>query len=201
MSTTQHLSITDCHDAEAHTSHPNIPQCRALCCAYSSPSACVGLISPRNSTQRLLHSLTLVTKLGLGNSNPILPGWNPDPTILRVGDDYFISTSTFEYFPGHPIYHSKNLVDWTLVGHALNRPSQLHLYGTPSDAGRLPDLLRPDFGGIHSDWNNYSISEGLWAPGLRHHAGVSYLTSTARYVYSCKCSVPQKTRSHRLSPS
>ena len=97
MSTTQHLSITDCHDAEAHTSHPNIPQCRAQCRAYSSPSACVGLISPRNSTQRLLHSLTSVAKLALGNSNPILPGWNPDPTILRVGDDYFISTSTFEY--------------------------------------------------------------------------------------------------------
>ncbi|KAL4255436.1 glycosyl hydrolase 43 family protein [Pleurotus pulmonarius] len=107
----------------------------------------------------LLFALCMLTKLALGNSNPILPGWNPDPTILRVGDDYFISTSTFEYFPGHPIYHSKNLVDWTLVGHALNRPSQLHLYGTPSDAG-------------------------LWAPGLRHHAGVFYLTSTARYVYS-----------------
>ncbi|KAJ8689218.1 hypothetical protein PTI98_013262 [Pleurotus ostreatus] len=107
----------------------------------------------------LLVTLCILAKHALGNSNPILPGWNPDPTILRVDDDYFISTSTFEYFPGHPIYHSKNLVDWTLVGHALNRPSQLPLYGTPSDAG-------------------------LWAPGLRHHDGVFYLTSTARYVYS-----------------
>ncbi|KAJ3915636.1 glycosyl hydrolase [Lentinula edodes] len=91
--------------------------------------------------------------------NPILPGWNPDPTILRVGSDYFIATSTFEYFPGHPIYHSTNLVDWELIGHALNKPSQLSLFGTPSDAG-------------------------AWAPGLRYHNGTFYLTSTVRYVYT-----------------
>ncbi|RDB21914.1 Non-reducing end alpha-L-arabinofuranosidase BoGH43B [Hypsizygus marmoreus] len=91
--------------------------------------------------------------------NPILPGWNPDPSIVRVGSDYFIATSTFEYFPGHPIYHSKNLVDWKLIGHALNRPSQLTLFGTPSDAG-------------------------VWAPGLRYHNGIFYLTSTTRYVYT-----------------
>lgn len=69
--------------------------------------------------------------------NPILPGWNPDPSIVRVGSDYFIATSTFEYSPGHPIYHSKDLVDWKLIGHALNRPSQLSLLGTPSDAGKF----------------------------------------------------------------
>ncbi|KAF5371570.1 hypothetical protein D9758_003442 [Tetrapyrgos nigripes] len=91
--------------------------------------------------------------------NPILSGWNPDPSIVRIGEDYFIATSTFEYFPGHPIYHSKNLVDWTLIGHALNRPSQLSLLGTPSDAG-------------------------VWAPGLRYHNGTFYLTSTTRYVYT-----------------
>ncbi|KAG6852887.1 hypothetical protein C0991_008372 [Blastosporella zonata] len=91
--------------------------------------------------------------------NPILPGWNPDPTILRVGSDYFIATSTFEYYPGHPIYHSKDLVSWKLIGHALNRPSQLSLLGTPSDAG-------------------------VWAPGLRYHDGTFYLTSTTRYVYT-----------------
>ncbi|PFH49178.1 glycoside hydrolase family 43 protein [Amanita thiersii Skay4041] len=81
------------------------------------------------------------------------------PTILRVGSDYFIATSTFEYFPGHPIYHSKNLVDWALIGHTLSRPSQLSLFGTPSDAG-------------------------LWAPTLRYHKGTFYLTSTTRYVYT-----------------
>lgn len=67
--------------------------------------------------------------------NPILPGFNPDPAFLRVGSDYFIATSTFEVFPGHPIYHSTNLVDWELVGHALNRPAQLSLLGTPGNGG------------------------------------------------------------------
>jgi len=70
--------------------------------------------------------------------NPILPGWNPDPSIIRVESDYFIATSTFEYFPGHPIYHSKNLLNWALIGHGLNRQSQLPLFGTPSDAGAFP---------------------------------------------------------------
>ncbi|KAL1676504.1 glycosyl hydrolase [Schizophyllum commune] len=82
-----------------------------------------------------------------------------DPTFLRVGDDYFVATSTFEYFPGHPIYHSKNLVDWELIGHALNRPSQLSLFGTPTDAG-------------------------LWAPGLRYNNGTFYLVATARHAYT-----------------
>ncbi|KAG5352017.1 hypothetical protein C0989_004213 [Termitomyces sp. Mn162] len=71
-----------------------------------------------------------------GLINPIFPGWNPDPSIIRVGSDYFIATSTFEYYPGHPIYHSTDLVSWTLIGHALTRPSQLSLFGTPSDAGK-----------------------------------------------------------------
>jgi beta-xylosidase len=70
-----------------------------------------------------------------GLINPILPGWNPDPTIIRVGEDYFIATSTFETYPGHPIWHSKNLADWNLLGYALNRPSQLPLMGTPSGGG------------------------------------------------------------------
>lgn len=84
---------------------------------------------------QLKLKLNLVQILAL--LNPILPGWNPDPSIIRVGSDYFIVTSSFEHFPGHPIYHSKDLVDWTLIGHALNRPSQLSLLGTPPDAGEL----------------------------------------------------------------
>ncbi|KAL1743299.1 glycosyl hydrolase [Schizophyllum fasciatum] len=82
-----------------------------------------------------------------------------NPTFVRVGEDYFVVTSTFEYFPGLPIYHSKNLVDWDLIGHALTRPSQLSLFGTPTDAG-------------------------LWAPGLRYNNGTFYLVATARYAYT-----------------
>lgn len=69
------------------------------------------------------------------SQNPIIAGWNPDPAPLRVGDDYYIATSTFEYFPGVAIYHSKDLVNWQLYSHALSRPDQLRLYGTPTNGG------------------------------------------------------------------
>ncbi len=57
--------------------------------------------------------------------NPVLPGWYSDPSVCRSGDDYFLVTSTFSYFPGVPIFHSKDLVNWNQIGHILNRKSQL----------------------------------------------------------------------------
>lgn len=58
--------------------------------------------------------------------NPILPGWYSDPSICTNGEgDYFLVTSTFTYFPGVPIFHSRDLVNWKQVGYVLNRPSQL----------------------------------------------------------------------------
>lgn len=57
--------------------------------------------------------------------NPILPGFHPDPSLCRVGEDYYMVTSSFEWFPGLPIFHSKDLVNWEQIGHVLNRPSQL----------------------------------------------------------------------------
>lgn len=59
--------------------------------------------------------------------NPILPGFHPDPSICCVDDDFYLVTSTFEFFPGLPIFHSKNLIDWTLIGHGIERESQLTL--------------------------------------------------------------------------
>ena len=67
------------------------------------------------------------TSVSASYRNPILPGFNPDPSIIRVGRDYFVITSTFEYFPGIPLYHSTDLINWTLLGHVLSRPSQLDL--------------------------------------------------------------------------
>ena len=67
--------------------------------------------------------------------NPILPGFHPDPSICRVGDDYYIANSTFEWFPGVPIHHSRDLVNWRLIGHALTRKSQLNLRGMADSAG------------------------------------------------------------------
>lgn len=67
--------------------------------------------------------------------NPIITGWNPDPSILRVGGEYFLATSSFEYWPSTPIYKSKDLANWELFSHAFTRPEQLQLYGTPTGAG------------------------------------------------------------------
>jgi xylan 1,4-beta-xylosidase len=67
--------------------------------------------------------------------NPILPGFNPDPSIVRVGDDYYIATSTFEWFPGVQIHHSRDLVHWRLLTRPLNRASQLNLLGDPDSCG------------------------------------------------------------------
>ena len=67
--------------------------------------------------------------------NPIIPGFNPDPSIVRVGDDYYIANSTFEWFPGVALHHSRDLVNWKLIGHALTRQSQLDLRGIVDSAG------------------------------------------------------------------
>ncbi|KAJ3956547.1 hypothetical protein N0V92_006919 [Colletotrichum tropicale] len=84
-------------------------------------------------------------------SNPIIPGFNPDPSICRVGEDFFLVTSTFEYFPGIPIYHSRDLVNWQLIGHVLTRRSQL-------------------------DMRTTEPSGGIWAPTLRHWQGRFYVS-------------------------
>jgi len=90
--------------------------------------------------------------------NPILPGFNPDPSIVRVGDDYYIATSTFEWFPGVQIHHSRDLVHWRLLTRPLNRASQLNMIGDPDSCG-------------------------IWAPCLSHAGGLFYLiyTDVKRY--------------------
>lgn len=67
--------------------------------------------------------------------NPILPGFNPDPSICRVEDDYYIATSTFEWYPGVQIHHSTDLANWRLVARPLNRPALLNLLGNPDSCG------------------------------------------------------------------
>jgi len=85
--------------------------------------------------------------------NPILPGFNPDPSICRVGDVYYIATSTFEWFPGVALYHSKDLANWRPIGHALTRRSQLDLLGVTD-------------------------SSGIWAPSLSYADGQFHLIYT-----------------------
>lgn len=56
---------------------------------------------------------------------PVIPGFHPDPTVCRVGDDYYLACSSFEYVLGVPIFHSRDLIDWRQIGNVLDRPSQL----------------------------------------------------------------------------
>ena len=67
--------------------------------------------------------------------NPILAGFYPDPAICRVGEDYYIATSTFEWYPGVQIHHSRDLANWELVTRPLNRASQLDMRGNPDSCG------------------------------------------------------------------
>jgi xylan 1,4-beta-xylosidase len=86
-------------------------------------------------------------------TNPILPGFNPDPSILRVGEDYYIATSTFEWYPGVQIHHSRDLVHWRLLTRPLRRASQLNMLGDPDSCG-------------------------IWAPCLSYDKGLFYLVYT-----------------------
>ena len=85
--------------------------------------------------------------------NPLLPGFNPDPSVVRVGDDFYLATSTFEYLPGVPIYHSRDFVTWTQIGNVATRVGQLDVEKVPT-AG------------------------GAWAPTIRHRDGVFHLVIT-----------------------
>lgn len=76
--------------------------------------------------------------------NPILRGFNPDPSIVRAGDDYYIATSTFEWFPGVQIHHSKDLVHWRLLTRPLTRASQLNMLGNPDSCGIWAPCLSRD---------------------------------------------------------
>ncbi|WP_324788105.1 glycoside hydrolase family 43 protein [Streptomyces sp. H51] len=87
-------------------------------------------------------------------ANPVIPGFHPDPSVCRVGDDYYLVCSSFEYFPGIPVFHSRDLVHWTQIGNALDRPDQLRLTAGTASSG------------------------GIYAPTLRHHDGRFWLVVT-----------------------
>lgn len=74
--------------------------------------------------------------------NPLLPGMYPDPSVCRKGDDYYLITSSFEFFPGIPVFHSKDFVHWHQISHALTRPSQLNLDGLKPSKGIYASTIR-----------------------------------------------------------
>lgn len=92
--------------------------------------------------------------------NPILKGFHPDPSIIRVGEDYYIATSTFEWWPGVRLHHSRDLKHWELIEAPLNRMSQLDLRGV-------------------------GASQGIWAPCLTYDKGTFYLVYTVVKAFYC----------------
>ena len=86
-------------------------------------------------------------------ANPVVPGFHPDPSIVRVGDDFYAVNSTFVWFPGLPIYHSRDLVHWKQIGNAIDRPDQM------------------DFSGLATD-------RGLFAPAISYHDGRFWIVNT-----------------------
>lgn len=95
-------------------------------------------------------------------TNPILPGFNPDPSIIRVGVDYFIATSTFEWFPGVQIHHSTDLKDWKLITHPLNRVSLLDMKGIPDSCGVWAPCLSYDKGTFYLVYSCVKSFDGMW---------------------------------------
>ena len=95
-------------------------------------------------------------------TNPILRGFNPDPSIIRVGEDYYIATSTFEWFPGVQIHHSKDLVHWELAARPLQRTSQLNMVGTPDSCGVWAPCLTYDQGTFYLVYSNVRSFDGVW---------------------------------------
>jgi beta-xylosidase len=85
--------------------------------------------------------------------NPIVAGFYPDPSFCRVGDDYYLVNSAFNYFPSIPIWHSKDLVHWTQIGNVIDRPSQFAMRGGP-------------------------VQNGTYAPAIRFHDGTYYVVCT-----------------------
>lgn len=100
--------------------------------------------------------------------NPVLKGFNPDPSICRVGDDYYIATSTFDWFPGVQIHHSKDLVNWHLVSNPLNRVSQLNMIGNPDSGGVWAPALSYHDGQFWLIYSDIKVVENTWKDGANY---------------------------------
>lgn len=85
--------------------------------------------------------------------NPILTGYYPDPSVTRVGDDYYLVNSSFAHYPGLPIFRSRDLVNWTQIANAIDRPEQL-------------------------DFKGRRISQAVFAPHISYHDGLFYIVNT-----------------------
>jgi xylan 1,4-beta-xylosidase len=120
--------------------------------------AAIAAEAPDTSTWVKFTSLTYNGRTSIAPGageylNPIIAGFYPDPSICRVGDNYYLVNSAFNYFPSIPIWHSRDLVNWTQIGNVIDRPSQFAMRGG-------------------------QVSAGTYAPTIRYHDGTYYVVCT-----------------------
>ncbi|HSG34118.1 MAG TPA: glycoside hydrolase family 43 protein [Sphingomonadaceae bacterium] len=114
--------------------------------AFASPTARIAEISYR--------ALDAPDPAPGNYRNPVLPGFHPDPSVVKVGQDFYLVTSTFGWFPGLPVFHSTDLVNWQLIGNAIDRPGMV------------------DFTGMRV------VQDALYAPAITWHDGTFYIFNT-----------------------
>lgn len=117
--------------------------------------------------KRLLAALTggclciaASAQIDRGYQNPVIPGMYPDPSVCRVGNDYYLVNSTFQYFPGVPIFHSNDLIHWNQIGNVLDRPSQLPLKNANAWLGIYAPTIRYNNGTYYMVTSNIGNSNG-----------------------------------------
>ena len=155
---------------------------------HSRDTKTMTLITKRVSLNEIHEAETVKRRYSRVIRNPILPGFHPDPCILRVGEQYFIANSTFEWFPGVKISESSDLVNWNVRTHCLTRRSQLDLRGTPRSGGVWAPSLTHDgqkfllvfthvkhWGFAFDDCHNFLISapriDGPWSEPVYLNSG------------------------------
>ncbi len=129
------LLVSSLPAEQRETAHPGWIEFRAF--EYRGEDSLTGPVKPNVNEYR----------------NPILAGFYPDPSMVRVGEDYYLVNSSFSWYPGVPIFHSRDLVNWEQIGHVLDRPEQLQLAGA-------------------------GVSRGIFAPAIRYHNGRYYIITT-----------------------
>lgn len=113
------------------------------------------LAAPRARFSEISYRATGTIEPAPGDyRNPVLPGFHPDPSIAKVGKDFYLVTSTFAWWPGLPVFHSTDLVHWKLIGNAIDRPREV------------------DFSGLNV------VTDGLYAPAISYRAGTFYIFNT-----------------------
>lgn len=168
----------------------------------------------------MLFATTVSAQQNRGYTNPVIKGFYPDPSVCRVGEDYYLVNSTFVYWPGVPIFHSRDLIHWQQIGNCLNRSSQLKVKGQHHSSGIYAPTIRYNDGTFYmittntSDRGNFLVytddprgswSDPVWLeqggidPSLYFEDNVCYMVSNPEDGISL-CTINPKT-GEQLTPS